>query len=1075
MSLKIICAPLGYSACEHLCRSLRQQQLGSGVLVLPNRLLQERARQQGLQTLGMDTLANKLLNLNGYVDFQQISRRTQELIVQDIIEYMLERRELQELAGEERPLSYFGALSEKQGFIKAMTSLISQLSASVVPALRDEALTAKALTPEQEVSSLQQGEEEAGLGQQQALSAEAQIFYAFKHWERSGELRLKDQGVLNTFMLYRRYLKNKDWFDLEGKYRLALAVLAKPQVRLPWKQIYFSDFSSFDCLQRELIRRLAQQPQCEVVVGLTYSRAEADAELFTVTRPAFEALDSLPGRVLTALPLEELKQELSGGAAQWRQLGRRVEPVSSSDLHCHCFGSQEQELRWVLSHVKAKLHAGAKADSLAIVVRSLSSYSGLQQLAAEYGVPVSLPKTSPLGAQPLTELLRLALAAAGGGKEAAESYLELLTCPLLRLLSPVDLEQVRSLWQEQCFANRAAAQQAVHRLLPENLELLELLDSFIAKAAAAAPLSERVEQLTQLVQVLNLERVLGSLHKQGQLPLDVAAACLRTQAQVLKLLQQLLEDYRRCEHAADKLTLAAWQELLRDTLSQAVLTLQPGRQDGVLVTEVSNIQGLSFAAVYILGLREGEFPKINNENWIYNDKERQTLNALGVELPVAAQAYAEDRYFFATALAAAHQELYLTWWQEGDEQAASPYLAEVQKLFVSDEGVGAEQLPPSSLPELVCARGASGTVDASWPKELAAAGVLSREQAQELQLDLELGQLDRLRTKEVGAAYNGVLQEAGVRQLVAERLRDRFSASQLEVYAACPFRFLGEKLWKEQLFEPKEEDVDAATEGTLLHNTLAAFMRPHLNAKLTQYESEQLEQELKSAFEQTCAQAVEQGELLETPLWLAEKPRLERLLQNWLRFELQDQQRWTGFVPTAVEWSFKLDSQQAGVELDGGRRVNFYGRIDRLESDGQRFFVTDYKRSQGATSTELKNGLDLQLPLYLLAGAALYAQGQEPLGGSYLVLKDAARHGKLVWGDSGNSGLKKTSTKDELIGSWESFQSFAQRTLEGYLNGIYSGSFAVCPCKTDKRKFCQLKDICRFDLLQADGGESDED
>ena len=47
-----------------------------------------------------------------------------------------------------------------------------------------------------------------------------------------------------------------------------------------------------------------------------------------------------------------------------------------------------------------------------------------------------------------------------------------------------------------------------------------------------------------------------------------------------------------------------------------------------------------------MGLREGEFPRSKNENWIYNDRERAELSGVGVELDNTACAYAEDKFFF---------------------------------------------------------------------------------------------------------------------------------------------------------------------------------------------------------------------------------------------------------------------------------------------------------------------------------------------------------------------------------------------------------------------------------------------
>ena len=84
---KLIYVPLGCSLRSQLAEELSQQPLGEGVLVLPNRLLTDdvRSKYANVETMGMDTLASKLMNLNGGTDYKELSRRSQELIVQDII------------------------------------------------------------------------------------------------------------------------------------------------------------------------------------------------------------------------------------------------------------------------------------------------------------------------------------------------------------------------------------------------------------------------------------------------------------------------------------------------------------------------------------------------------------------------------------------------------------------------------------------------------------------------------------------------------------------------------------------------------------------------------------------------------------------------------------------------------------------------------------------------------------------------------------------------------------------------------------------------------------------------------
>ena len=118
-----------------------------------------------------------------------------------------------------------------------------------------------------------------------------------------------------------------------------------------------------------------------------------------------------------------------------------------------------------------------------------------------------------------------------------------------------------------------------------------------------------------------------------------------------------MEDYASCGQAEMPITLGEWLQIFKEAVEGENVVLQCGQQNGVLITEVINAQGLHFDYVFLLGLREGEFPKIKNESWIYDDKERKKLKEAGLELPNTSLAYAEDASFFGAAIASAHKQV----------------------------------------------------------------------------------------------------------------------------------------------------------------------------------------------------------------------------------------------------------------------------------------------------------------------------------------------------------------------------------------------------------------------------------
>ena len=185
------------------------------------------------------------------------------------------------------------------------------------------------------------------------------------------------------------------------------------------------------------------------------------------------------------------------------------------------------------------------------------------------------------------------------------------------------------------------------------------------------------KQLLAFLEQLQLEKTLGFLYQQGKLELKGMGLVLQNKRLLIQTIQQLMEDYASCGMDAKPLTLLEWQQLVVEAAQEANLVIQRGRSDGVLLTEVTNVQGLDYDYVFVLGLREGVFPKVNNENWIYNDKERKELQGAGLELPNTSLAYAEDAGFFGATIGCARKQLVLSYYQD-DQAGASSYVGSVR-------------------------------------------------------------------------------------------------------------------------------------------------------------------------------------------------------------------------------------------------------------------------------------------------------------------------------------------------------------------------------------------------------------
>lgn len=992
----------------------------AALMVLPSRLLVNSARKESrVQAVNFEYLPNKIVTLNRQLldlpketKLKMISRRTQELLVGDLLQQL----------SKHNGLDYFSKLVDKDGFIKAMTGLLGQLSRSG--------------------------------------STQEEITRALLEWEdRNPAYEMKDREIAALYNLYRSKLKAKNWYDVEGLYRLAIAVLEKEQVQLPWKHLYFSEFYHFDALQRLLLKSLSKH--CQISVGLMYEANRT--EIFAAVERSYGYLSGFaqsqswqPQQQEREATLQHLTENL------WRR--GYLPEATASGINLLEAADNESELRAVVSSIKARLQSGAKYSDFLVAVRDFNTYSGIRAICDEYGVPVTLPKTASLSAQPVCEFLRLLLTVGAGGSEAVTAYWQLLKCGIVKLVWSFDGERYNSLKKQKFYSSLKQARKDVGvsaESFAHDLQGIQELEKLLDEVPRRATVDSYGEFLKTLLQRLELPVKIGAAYRAGKADLVEVKNLAAAVQQLEQVLDTLSDDYRNGGMEERLLAAEDFCRLLLTACDEQKVTLTADDSDGILFGEAANLQGLLFKYVYIMGLREGEFPRSKNENWIYSDSERGYLSSVGVELDNTACAYAEDRFFFAAVAAMATETLTLSWYSD-DAAGVSAYVEDVERLYAAGavekqrmRRCGWQQA--SSEKELLVGL-AQGHADHYWLQQRLGSDWLLRSRIEK-------------QRQESNGIYQGLIVDDQLQRRVNQAVGSVFSASHLETYAQCPFRFLLSYVWKQQQYEELTETVEPTVEGNLLHDVLSRFLANHLREKLTKYSKSELLHQLDDIMTSVCEKYISAGKIAVTDFWPSQQRYLRLLLHRWLEQELIYQKDWLDFVPVQVEWDFgKHGSTPLVLSVNSGK-VYLNGRIDRIDSNGFGLFVTDYKRSATPLPSELIRGLDLQMPVYLLALAALEKQNKV-LGGGYYSLKEGKRKGGFVLAKMGKTPFTTNSKSfSEAEDQWYAFSDFCRNTVRNYVDKIHAGIFVPAPRKKCPA-YCPGKDICRmYGTMVPEGGE----
>ncbi len=484
----------------------------------------------------------------------------------------------------------------------------------------------------------------------------------------------------------------------------------------------------------------------------------------------------------------------------------------------------------------------------------------------------------------------------------------------------------------------------------------------------------------------------------------------------------------------------------------------PGR---VFVGELGVTLGIDFPLTIVPGLVEGGFPAASRQDPILLDAERRRLSGL----PLAEEARALERVRFALAVGSGAHRVVLTY-PRLDAESGRPRVPSFLVLdlleavtgerhdFRTLEGFpGWRTVPLHPAPPTARERPLD---EREW---LVTRALEARPQPEALlrQLPNARRGLEAIRSRErtdVLTAYDGLLGQ-GV------DLGDAALApTALERYAACPFRFLLERVYRLEAVEEPDRIlmIDPRDRGDIAHAVLEATFRSLAESgalPLTRASLPAAHDALGTAFADVCADAERRGVTGLPALWAGEQARLREELLSALEAEAvaaDEADDPAGWRPTLFEVAFGIEGREEAAapltyRLPDGTTLSLRGQIDRVDvsADGREARVLDYKTGRLRalrTPDRLAKGRALQLPIYRLAAEALLATR-----GVTAVREAQYYH---VIGPDAGTRVRFTRT------GWEARRADFDRVLTTIVGGIRAGRFfqrpGVCargPCAFD--------------------------
>ena len=202
---------------------------------------------------------------------------------------------------------------------------------------------------------------------------------------------------------------------------------------------------------------------------------------------------------------------------------------------------------------------------------------------------------------------------------------------------------------------------------------------------------------------------------------------------------------------------------------------------------------------------------------------------------------------------------------------------------------------------------------------------------------------------------------------IVKRFRKAYSASQLESYSHCGYRYFVEAILGVRENMEDKFELTPLERGSVYHESLHRFYSARHNQGKTKITREDVPYAQKQ-----MAWAVETSfKRYQKPvLWKFDQERVLQILLKFCEREALEEE-----VPTYFEASFRMPT---GMRDFFGEDIVLRGIIDRIDVGQDKFLVIDYKTgTQLPSLVSIERGESFQLPIYKIAAESCFVKNKK--------------------------------------------------------------------------------------------------
>ncbi|MCR5186469.1 MAG: exodeoxyribonuclease V subunit gamma [Clostridia bacterium] len=485
-----------------------------------------------------------------------------------------------------------------------------------------------------------------------------------------------------------------------------------------------------------------------------------------------------------------------------------------------------------------------------------------------------------------------------------------------------------------------------------------------------------------------------------------------------KLMISVLEDI--CNVFGDeKISFEKYKEILMVGLEACELGKIPATQDQVVFGDTERTRSGQIKVLFVVGINDGYYPKVNNSEGFFNDSDRELLKENGITMAKKAiEDLYEEQFNIYRTLLTPEEKLYLLY-SSADKQGKSvrPSIL-IKKLETIFDGKIKVESDVVEKKYSITNYNVTFEDALNVYKEYIDGKEITDEWKQVISY-YQHKEKEKFERAVAGINYTNraeKITKEKIYKLYGDNLET--TVSRLETYRRCPFSF--HMTYGLKVRERREFNIESVDTGNFMHEVIDMFFKilddEDKNVK------EILDEEIMAIIDRIINELLSTSKYYKftsTAKYRLLTRRLKKVIYATISYIVYSL-KCSDFTVLGHELEFSNNGKYKKLEMDvDGKKVRITGKIDRVDvgvcGEKQYVRIIDYKSSKRKVDMkQVENGLQIQLITYL--DAINKQTGYEPSGVFYLgMIDEAVKKSKNMTEEEINENIRKNFRMNGLV------------------------------------------------------------